>query len=175
MEEIWKDIKGYEGHYQASNLGRIKSIKFNKEKILKHQIHKNEYVRVELTINNTRKKIMVHRLVAHVFLGLDIESDLVVNHKNHIRSDNKIDNLEIVNNRENQSYLKINTTSKYVGVCFVKKIEKWQTYITINKKIIHLGIYDNEIEAHQAYLDALVKYNIENKYSERKKQIIIKK
>ncbi len=170
MEE-WKDIKDYEGDYQISNLGRVKSVKFRNEKILKLQINKNGYCRICLykKENKKQKMLLIHRLLAQAFLGLDFDSDLVVNHKNHIRSDNNIDNLEIVNIRENASYKKRKPTSKYAGVGWHKNIKKWQVRIVINKELLHLGYFETEEQAHKVYLDALVKYDITNKYSEYEK------
>jgi len=168
MEEIWKDIKGYEGDYQVSSFGRVKSIKRYKEgKILQNKKEKDGYLRNTLFFNNKRKVYFNHRLVAQAFLGLDIESDLVVNHKNHITNDNRVENLEIVNVRENQSYLKRQTSSKYTGVCYHKPSKKWASEIRIDKKRLYLGRFNTEEEAHQAYLKALVKYDITNKYIER--------
>ena len=66
--EIWKDIVGYEGHYQVSNLGRVKSIKFRTERILKHVITTKKYLQVHLCKNNIRKDYHIHRLVAQPFI-----------------------------------------------------------------------------------------------------------
>ena len=61
--EIWKDIPNYEGIYQASNMGRIKSFYGLKEKILKPKISHNGYYRVALYKNSTQKWYQMHRLV----------------------------------------------------------------------------------------------------------------
>ncbi len=173
MEEIWKDIKGYEGDYQVSNLGNVKSLKFNMEKILKQTKHTNGYLKINLTKNNNQKMFLIHRLLAQVFLGLDFDSDLMVNHKNHIKDDNNVNNLEIVSRRENLSYQKRKTTSKYAGVYYDKiRRNKWVSGIVVNKKRKHLGYFETEEQAHQAYLEALVKYDISNKYSKRIKETI---
>ena len=68
MEEIWKDIKGYEGIYQVSNLGRVKSLHHNKEKILKNRLGANGYYSVALNKNGKIKYLGVHRLVAIAFV-----------------------------------------------------------------------------------------------------------
>jgi hypothetical protein len=70
ITEIWKDIKGYEGLYQVSNYGRIKSLKFGKEKILKTIKHKNKYIYINLYKNYKTKAFEVHRLVLEAFIGL---------------------------------------------------------------------------------------------------------
>lgn len=69
MDEIWKDISGYEGKYQISNLGRVKSLKHrNKDKILKPLVKEKGYIRVHLTSNGKNEWIYVHRLVAEAFI-----------------------------------------------------------------------------------------------------------
>lgn len=93
MEEIWKDKKDYEGHYQVSNCGRVKSIKFGKEKILKLIKDKEGYLQVTLCKNNIKKVYKVHRLVAEVFL--DNPDNLPqVNHKDEDKTNNNVENLE---------------------------------------------------------------------------------
>jgi len=170
--EIWKDILNYDGVYKISNLGRVKSFKHKKEKgmIMKGKLHRG-YKLVTLSKDLYQRKYKVHRLVAHMFLGLDLEDKKkIINHKNHNKIDNRVDNLEIVSCRENTSYQKVNTSSKYVGVSWNKRIKKWNSYITINDKKINLGYYLIEKEAHNSYLKALIDYGIENKYADRIKK-----
>lgn len=95
MKEIWKDIKGYEGLYQVSSLGRVKS----KRKILK--AINGEYLKVGLSKNGIQKTLYVHRLVAETFLG---ENKLQVNHKDEDKHNNNIENLEFVTHKENMNY-----------------------------------------------------------------------
>ena len=104
--EIWKDIKGFEGLYQASNLGRIKSLKRPyglKEKILKPQINDSGYYRVELWKQSIRKYYRVHRLVWEAFNG-SIPEGLQVNHINEIKTDNRLENLNLMTCKENNNY-----------------------------------------------------------------------
>lgn len=111
--EIWKDIPNYESFYQASNLGRIRSkdryvkanIKYNeivlkKGKILKQNKKRNGYLTVDLSKENVVKTISVHRIIAKVFLD-DYSEKLQVNHKNGIKTDNRVINLEMVTHSEN--------------------------------------------------------------------------
>jgi hypothetical protein len=107
QEEIWKDIPDYEGLYQASNLGRIKSIKrlVNSrhgkktipEKILNPIITKSGYLVVNFVCGK-RKQHLIHRLIISSFLG---KSNLHVNHKDFDKSNNGINNLEYVTPLEN--------------------------------------------------------------------------
>ena len=101
--EIWKDIDGYEGLYQVSNKGRIKSlysVTNNEERIIKQQTNHNGYNTVYLSINGKRRKFVVHRLVAMMFIP-NIENKPCVDHINTIRNDNNVENLRWVTHKEN--------------------------------------------------------------------------
>lgn len=113
--EIWKDIKGYEGLYQVSNLGRVKSveriIKYNgigkgsgtrlyPSVILRQCLNTVGYYQVSLSINNNRKRFMVHRLVAQAFCNSSVDK-YCVNHIDGNYLNNIADNLEWVSNIEN--------------------------------------------------------------------------
>lgn len=156
--EIWKDVIGYEGLYQVSNLGSIKSLgndKTKKERILKDRINKFGYLRVVLYKYGNTKNKSVHQIVAESFLNHTVFGmELVINHKNFIRNDNRVENLEIVTARENSNQKHIESTSKYVGVHFHKLSNKWQSQIYINGKQKYLGLFDNEIDAHNSYQKA---------------------
>lgn len=111
MKENWKEIVNYEGLYEVSDMGRIKSMcrwcwnghgRFlRKEKIKK--VHKKDYYRVQLSSHNVRKLFLVHRLVAQAFIG-DCPEEEEVNHKNGVKTDNRIENLEYVTKSENSKH-----------------------------------------------------------------------
>lgn len=114
MVEIWKDIIGYEGTYQISNLGRIKSLErilpsdgirvqsHRKERLLKGNKDRKGYHRISLSVNCVKSKMLSkHRLVAIYFVDNPYNKP-EVNHINGIKSDNRAVNLEWVTRSENQ-------------------------------------------------------------------------
>lgn len=101
--EVWRPILGFELLYQASNFGRIKSLKFGREKILKPRLGKCGYQLVMLCKDGKGKNYRIHRLVFEAFNG-KIPEGLVVNHLNEIKTDNRLDNLEICTHKENINY-----------------------------------------------------------------------
>lgn len=108
--EIWKDVIGYEGFYQVSNLGRVKTLgnnKFNKEKIMKSTISDNGYFRIGLIKDNYQKRYFVHRLVAESFIE-NFENKKQVNHINGIKTDNNVENLEWNTSFENMQHASLN-------------------------------------------------------------------
>ena len=107
-KEIWKDITGYEGLYQVSNIGRVKSLPReigrylrNRYKILNYNIRNNRYAFVGLYNNKKVKYFSVHRLVALTFIPNPLKKS-EVNHKNGIKLDNRVKNLEWVTSSENK-------------------------------------------------------------------------
>lgn len=98
--EVWKDVVGYEGHYQVSNLGNVRSVKNNNIKMLTPKDNGVGYMKVNLRNNGNDKYAFVHRLVATAFLQED-PTRLFVNHINSIKGDNRVDNLEWVTKSEN--------------------------------------------------------------------------
>ena len=154
--EIWKDIKDYEGLYQVSNLGRIKSLKFGKERILKGTKNFHGYSLVALYKDGKTKTITVHQLVSMAFLNhKPCGYKLVVDHINTIKTDNRLENLQVITNRENLSKDKKKGTSKYVGVSWYKRYQKWKAQMLIKGKHKTLGYFKTELEAHQAYQSKL--------------------
>ena len=101
--EEWRDVIGYDGHYQVSNLGRVKSFKHGVEKILKPHRGKGGYCRVSLYQNGKLKKILVHVLVARAFLP-NPNNLPIVHHIDNNPSNNRVENLQWVTHKENQIF-----------------------------------------------------------------------
>jgi frataxin-like iron-binding protein CyaY len=168
-KEIWKDIKGFEGYYKISNLGNVKSLDrfisngkglfLKKGQQISKCINNYGYLRVGLQKNGKQKHYTVHTLVASEFLGYVIngKNDIVVDHKNNIKTDNRLDNLQLLTNRQNISKSK-RGSSKYTGVHWHSTNKKWNSNIYIEGKRIFLGSFDSEIEAHKEYIKALNNY-----------------
>ena len=155
-KEVFKYIKDYEELYQVSTLGNVKSLKHGKERMLKPSGNGNGYLKVNLSKNGKMKQRRLHSLVAESFLGhKTCGYKLVVNHINFNKQDNRVENLEIVTQRENSNKKHIKSSSKYTGVCWNKQAKKWHSQIRINGKIKHLGYFTEEDLAANAYINAL--------------------
>lgn len=113
MEEIWKDIPNYEGLYQVSDLGNVRSLdrvvkgkagckKRIKGKVLKRNLDKSGYPHVNLSKDSKLKTFTVHQLVCICFLNHKPNGcKMVVDHINEIRTDNRVSNLRIITHQEN--------------------------------------------------------------------------
>lgn len=102
-EEIWKDIEGYDGVYQVSDKGRVKSLSIGKEKILKPKRNTKGYLQVALYKNVETKWCYLHRLVAQSFLS-NPNNLPQINHKNEDKNDNRVENLEWCSSKYNSNY-----------------------------------------------------------------------
>jgi hypothetical protein len=157
--EVFEDIVDYKGLYQVSNLGNVKSLNYNhtkKQELLKPSITPCGYFKVTLYKNQKQKTFRVHQLVAITFLNHKACGyTYVVNHINFKKLDNRVENLEIVTNRENSNRKHIKSSSQYVGVHWAKLHNKWRAMIKIDGKQMSLGSFENELEASQAYQSAL--------------------
>lgn len=172
--EIWKDIEDYEGLYQISNFGNVKSLDrtifhkkgFNitlKSKNIKYSKNKDGYCQVNLTKNSKQKCFKISRLVAEHFLNKEF-SDQEVNHIDRNKSNNHVNNLEWVTKRENCCHRSKLINNNLIGVTFDKNRNKYSSSIRINKKRIFLGRYNTEKEAYEARKNYELEHGIINKY-----------
>lgn len=118
--EIWKDIKGYEGDYQISNLGRVKTLKKQvgrkeTEKIMTPTTTYQGYSRIVLRKNGKVRMFAVHRLVAEAFIP-KVEGKPIVDHINGDRKDNKVENLRWCTFRENAQNTRKMLSDRYNSV-----------------------------------------------------------
>lgn len=115
MEESWKKVVGYEDFYEVSSLGNVRSLdrvtnngtQIRKGQVLKQKQRENGYKAVHLSVNGKTKWINVHRIVAKAFLP-NPKGLMEVNHKNEIKSDNRVENLEWCDRAYNNNYGTIN-------------------------------------------------------------------
>lgn len=165
--EVWKDIPDLIGRYQVSDLGRIKSLSrvkkngqgswLTKTFILKTQLSKRGYICFTTIVNGKYKTFSVHQLMSICFLNHkpDGTFKIVVDHKNGCRIDNRLNNLQLITNRENVSKgIRPNKKSKYVGVASIPNGSFTSRLIHLGE-IINLGTFKTEEEASEYYQNAL--------------------
>lgn len=156
--EAWKSIIGYEGVYEVSSHGRVRSLTRivdygTYKKVVSGKVLnpcKSRYVQVNLYSDGLIKKAYVHRLVAEAF-HKDFNPLLQVDHLDMNKRNNHVSNLEMVTNRVNQ--LRQRRTTGKRGVTFRKKNQKWWASIRINNITVHLGYFDTENDALQVYFN----------------------
>ncbi len=106
MEEIWKDIAGFEGLYQVSNLGNVKRLiseRVFEERLIGRSIDRYGYIKRVLSKGGKNYYFTEHRLVAIAFID-NPNNKATVNHKNGIKTDNRVENLEWLTNKENHQH-----------------------------------------------------------------------
>lgn len=139
MTEIWRDIKDYEGLYQVSNFGSVKSLNYNhtgKEKILSTGKVSGGYLSVQLYKNGKGKMYSVHRLVAQAFIPNPLNLPQV-NHKDENPSNNHVDNLEWCDQKYNNNY---GTRLQKVSDIF-----KGKNNTVHSKPVLQIDIETNEV------------------------------
>ena len=151
-KENWKEIKWYKWKYQVSNLWNIKSLDYNntwKEQILK-SLNCSWYVSISLSENSKQKHFYIHRLVAEYFV-LNIENKKEVNHKDWVKNNNRVENLEWVTHSENhlhkfrilwyKCHLQTNHPSKWKfwkDNPSSKKVNQYSLMILLGNKTFHV-------------------------------------
>lgn len=142
--------------------GVVERYKFNVRKnkggwkIIKNNINNMGYYNVSMD----GKNVLRHRLIAYCFMGLEnIKSNIkhtdgVIDHKNHNQLDNRVDNLRIITQRQNME------NAQRKGYSWNKSHNKWRARIQKDGKEIHIGYFENENDAREAYLNAKRTYHI---------------
>lgn len=166
MEEIWKDIKGYEGLYQVSNLGNIKSNNLyahKKPKRIATYNHNAGYICTHLSKGGKTKTFLVHRLVAEAFLDNPKNLDFV-NHKDENKKNNNVDNLEWCTKSYNSTYY-LNKKPERKQICADRFINKetgksyssWTTHVPHKhfEKVVGIDEKGNVKEYENATLAAM--------------------
>lgn len=142
MQEVWEPVKGYEGLYEVSNLGRVKSLymfrhninenkleKIRRDKILSQRIHKTGYMITSLSKNKKRKDFYTHRLVANAFIP-NPEKKTYINHIDENKTNNKVENLNWCTQKEN---VRFSTRTKKIEQLTIdgKHIKTWNNLYEI--------------------------------------------
>ena len=104
----WKDIEGYLGHYQISDSGLVRSLKSFDSKILSPYVNPYGYLKISLWLNNKQRHHFIHRLVLEAFNPVEGMENLEVNHRNFIKTDNDLSNLEWVTHAQNMLHAEKN-------------------------------------------------------------------
>ena len=160
--EEWRDIIGYEGIYQVSNFGNVKSLSryiknkhntltLTKEKLMKLCNDKDGYKLVSLIKNGNAKTCRVHFLVCKAFLKKSNESD-VIDHINNIKDDNRVLNLQYISFRKNVSK---DSKNKNNFLWVYKNGTKFSAKIVIDGKRKYLGSFNTPEEANNEYIKNL--------------------
>ena len=159
MKEVWKDINNYEGFYQISNLGRVKSLErvvhrqHNHdlrvaEKILKNGTYPNGYKYARLHRDGKTENVLIHRLVAVAFIE-NKENLPIINHKDECKSNNSFDNLEWCNHTNYGSCI----AKMKANVDIQKRAEK------ISKHVLQLDIHGNVLKEWKSITEAEISIN----------------
>lgn len=161
--EVFKDVPEYEGRYQISDIGRLKGMsrlvrtgrgglgtRFIEEKILTSSIRRDGYLYVVL--NKPFRNYAIHQLVAIAFLSHDrCGFEVVVDHKNNNKLDNRAINMQLVSNRVNSTKDNKNKTG-FVGV--TRQGRLFKATIRKNGVSTYLGMFNTAESAHEGYLNA---------------------
>ena len=152
-KETYKDVPGYEGQYQVSVRGNVRSLdrlgsdgRKLKGQMLRPGLKSTGYSVVSLCRDGVMKSFNVHTLVAFTFLGVCPEG-MNIDHFDENKANNKLCNLSYMLIGDNMYRSKKNMTSTHRGVHWNKADKKWKVQLTIDGKRIYLGSFDTELEA----------------------------
>ena len=157
--EIWKDVFGFEGLYQVSNLGKVRSldryansgigIRFYKGRLLKPGKDSYGYLKVNLSKDGKKTTFWVHRLVYEAFNG-KIQEGMQVNHIDEDKTNNSIDNLNLMTPKENINW----------GTCIERRAKSMINHKSLSKPIIQYSLTGEKLAEFEGLHDAARKLNI---------------
>ena len=158
MEEIWRPVKGFEGYYEVSDLGRVRSIdrvvvdkngrqQFKKGTLLKYRSDRQGYIVVALSIKKHYTHKCVHTLVADAFIP-NPDNLPQVNHKDEVKSNNCVDNLEWCSAKYNANY---GNRNKKIIETNIKNGNWNPSHIGLDKKELRRIFHKEWMENHPGY------------------------
>lgn len=176
--EKWRPVVGYEGFYEVSDCGNMRSLdryagsrvgngKFiNGQNLNKPIDNKSGYRYVSLNKKGKGRSTRIHRIVALAFIP-NPDKLPQVNHIDGDKSNNCVSNLEWCNNRENITHARIlvGTASRCYGTYYSKKDKKWVAAIGVGFKTIRIGGFNRQQDANKAVKKYLIDHKIHNRYA----------
>lgn len=161
----WKSVKNYEGLYEVSNQGTVRSIRNN---IVLKTSGNRGYQRCILCNNGKQEIVSIHRLVYASFIG-ELNDSLVIDHIDGVKDNNRPENLQQIPTRQNTTKGK-KRLSGYAGVHWYKQIQKWGVEIQIENVRYFLGVFTDKLKASQKYEQTLNNYLDFGRKPETKKE-----
>ena len=162
FEEEYRQIEGYD-NYSVSNLGNVRNDKTGR--ILKSAPNKDGYLSVALCKEGKGKTYKISRLVGFTFLE-NPDNLPEIDHINRLPYDNRVENLRWCSRENNQRNIpkRIGSSSKYLGVSWYKRDNKWTASLSINGKRNNLGYFKTEEEAYAVWCNAVRENNLQEFY-----------
>lgn len=165
--EIWKPVPGYEGLYEASDQGRVRSLdvrvpmrwgatRIRRGRILRHNITQTGYPSVMLSKSSQQLRVTVHRIVAVAFGLVDGGDDAEIDHINRDRADPRLVNLRRATSSQNKRVAPTAGRRKRADAlrgAYLKPSGRWQALVSEEGRQTYLGSFQTELEAHRRYVE----------------------